>query len=533
MPSLAVDKVGNMAVGYNVSSSTMFPAIRYAGRLVTDALGTLGQTETSLIEGTGSQTSYSRWGDYSSMSVDPVDDCTFWFTTEYYETTSANWQTRIGSFQYPSCVGAATPTNTPTATATSTKTATPTSTSTPTKTATPTNTSTATSTTVPPTNTNTPTPTNTSSVPTNTSTATNTPVPPTNTNTPTNTSVPPTNTNTPTATSTSTAGLLNPGFESGPGVGWTEYSSGGYELITTSRPHTGSYGAYLCNYNSCKEYIQQTITVPSNASLSYWRYMTSSDSTLTARDYLKVELYSTSGTLLKSLRTWSNTSTRNAWVQDTISLSTYAGQTVVLRFTSTTGLSGPTAFWLDDLTLGGITPTATFTSVPPTVTRTPTLGPSPTATAISGANVLVNPGFESGPGVGWTEYSKGGYELINTNFPHTGSYSAYLCNYASCAEYVQQTVTVPASGIFTYWWYMTSSDAKLVAYDYLRVQVYSTSGTLLKTLRTWSNTSTRNTWAQDSISLSAYAGQTVIIRFSATTDSSASTAFWIDDVVLK
>jgi len=104
MPSLAVDKFGNMAVGYSVSSSTMFPAIRYAGRLVGDALGTLGQTETSLIAGTGSQSGgYNRWGDYSSMSVDPVDDCTFWMTTEYYVSTGNNWQTRIGAFKFPGC----------------------------------------------------------------------------------------------------------------------------------------------------------------------------------------------------------------------------------------------------------------------------------------------------------------------------------------------------------------------------------------------------------------------------------------------
>ncbi len=104
MPSLAVDKFGNMAIGYSVSSSTMYPAIRYAGRLVTDALGTLGQTENTLIAGTGSQSGgYNRWGDYSSMSVDPVDDCTFWYTTEYYETVSNNWQTRIGSFKFPGC----------------------------------------------------------------------------------------------------------------------------------------------------------------------------------------------------------------------------------------------------------------------------------------------------------------------------------------------------------------------------------------------------------------------------------------------
>jgi hypothetical protein len=110
MPSLAVDQLGNMAVGYSVSSATTYPSIRYAGRLVTDPLNTLGQTETTLIAGTGSQTGFSRWGDYSSMSIDPVDDCTFWYTSEYYETTSNNWQTRIGSFRYSTCGGVPTST---------------------------------------------------------------------------------------------------------------------------------------------------------------------------------------------------------------------------------------------------------------------------------------------------------------------------------------------------------------------------------------------------------------------------------------
>jgi len=106
MPSLAVNENGSMAVGYSVSSSNMFPAIRYAGRLASDPLGTLAQTEASLIEGTGSQNGgYNRWGDYASMSVDPTDNCTFWFTTEYYVTTGNNWQTRIGSFQLPDCNG--------------------------------------------------------------------------------------------------------------------------------------------------------------------------------------------------------------------------------------------------------------------------------------------------------------------------------------------------------------------------------------------------------------------------------------------
>ncbi len=107
MGSLAVDGQGNMAVGYSVSSSSMYPAIRYAGRLASDPLGQLSQGETTLIAGTGAQSGgFNRWGDYSAMTVDPVDDCTFWYTNEYYAATGNNWQTRISSFKFPSCVGA-------------------------------------------------------------------------------------------------------------------------------------------------------------------------------------------------------------------------------------------------------------------------------------------------------------------------------------------------------------------------------------------------------------------------------------------
>ena len=109
MPSIAVDKFGNMAVGYSVSSSTLFPGIRYAGRLSTDPANALTQGEAVLFNGAGAQTSYptignlNRWGDYSSLSVDPSDDCTFWYTNEYFAATGFNWQTRIGSFSYPQC----------------------------------------------------------------------------------------------------------------------------------------------------------------------------------------------------------------------------------------------------------------------------------------------------------------------------------------------------------------------------------------------------------------------------------------------
>jgi hypothetical protein len=103
IPSLAVNKNGDMAIGYSVSSATMYPAIRYAGRLAGDPLNILTQDETTLVAGTGSQAGFNRWGDYSAMTVDPTDDCTFWYTTEYNEITASSWQTRVGKFRLPSC----------------------------------------------------------------------------------------------------------------------------------------------------------------------------------------------------------------------------------------------------------------------------------------------------------------------------------------------------------------------------------------------------------------------------------------------
>ena len=114
MGSVAMNGSGDMAIGYSASSSTMYPAIRYTGRLASDALNSMTQGEGTLIAGTGAQThTAARWGDYSMLAVDPTDDCTFWFTSEYVQTTgSAPWRTRIGSFKLADC-GAPGPTPTP------------------------------------------------------------------------------------------------------------------------------------------------------------------------------------------------------------------------------------------------------------------------------------------------------------------------------------------------------------------------------------------------------------------------------------
>lgn len=103
MGSAAQDKLGNIAVGYSVSSASSFPNIRFATRAPIDARGALSGEQTVLL-GTGFQNGHSRWGDYSSISVDPVDDCTMWFTTEYLNTSGDFiWSTYVKAFKLGSC----------------------------------------------------------------------------------------------------------------------------------------------------------------------------------------------------------------------------------------------------------------------------------------------------------------------------------------------------------------------------------------------------------------------------------------------
>lgn len=121
MGSAAMDQDGNIALGYSVVNGTdVYPGIRYTGRMSADPLGQMTLGEGVIVNGTGVQTTTnSRWGDYSSMNVDPADECTFWYTTEYYAVsgvplplpppplpapgTTAPWQTRIASFALPGC----------------------------------------------------------------------------------------------------------------------------------------------------------------------------------------------------------------------------------------------------------------------------------------------------------------------------------------------------------------------------------------------------------------------------------------------
>lgn len=110
MGSVAQDKNGNIAAGYSVVNGVnVYPGIRYTGRLAGDPLGQMTLGEGVIANGSGVQTAFnSRWGDYTSMTVDPADDCTFWYVNEYYTaagqaSSASGWQTRIASFKLPGC----------------------------------------------------------------------------------------------------------------------------------------------------------------------------------------------------------------------------------------------------------------------------------------------------------------------------------------------------------------------------------------------------------------------------------------------
>jgi hypothetical protein len=115
MPAIAMDQNQDIAVGFSRSglAAGQYPSLVYAGRVPSDPAGTL-ESEVVLKAGAASQTSpYARWGDYSSLTVDPTDDCTFWFTEEYLKASGQNsgfnWSTAIGTFSFHGCSAAAVP----------------------------------------------------------------------------------------------------------------------------------------------------------------------------------------------------------------------------------------------------------------------------------------------------------------------------------------------------------------------------------------------------------------------------------------
>jgi hypothetical protein len=103
LPSAAMDRFGNIGIGYSVGDAFTFPGQRFAGRSARHPEGTLGLHEVTLANGEASQTSTLRWEDYTQTAVDPSDDCTVWYVGDYLRAGATHYSTRIGAFRMPGC----------------------------------------------------------------------------------------------------------------------------------------------------------------------------------------------------------------------------------------------------------------------------------------------------------------------------------------------------------------------------------------------------------------------------------------------
>jgi hypothetical protein len=521
MGSAAMDHSGDIALGFSVSSSSQHPGIAYTGRLAGDPAGTMPQGEVTVFTGGGSQTGSNganRWGDYTEMTVDPTDDCTFWYVNEYVPSNgNFNWHTRVASFKFPSC-GATGGNDFSLAVSPASQTVTAGQ-----------GTSYAVSTTV------------TSGSATSVSlsagglpsgaSATFSPNPVTSggssTMAVTTSASTPASTSTITVTGTSsstshsattsltvTSGggggtvVTNGGFESGSLSGWT--TAGAFAPRVVSSPvHSGSFAAQLGSTGPVNgdSTLTQTVTVPAGSStLSFWYNPHCTDSI--TFDQQQAQIRSTAGaTLATVLNVCSNS---GAWTHVTFDTSQFAGQTVVLWFNDhDDGFASPpdpTWYFLDDVSI--------------------------TASTGGGGNVVTNGGFETGSLSGWT--AAGAFLPRAVTSPvHTGSFAAQLGSTGAVNgdSTLTQTIAVPSgSSTLSFWYNPHCTDS--VTFDQQQAQIRSTAGATLATvLNVCSNTAT---WTHVTFDTSQFAGQTVVLWFNDHDDGFASppdpTWFFLDDV---
>ena len=518
MGSAAMDGNGDIALGYSRSSSTTSPSISYTARLASDPLGQMTQGEGTLVSGGGSQTgTLTRWGDYSSLSIDPSDDCTFWYTNEYLTSSGTfNWHTRIGSFKLTGC-GAATPasdfsiaaspssvTAAQGASGTSTVSTAVTSGSAQTVALTASGQPAGTTVSFSPASVTT------GSSSTMTIAVGAATVPGTYTITVTGTGASATHSATVSLTVTavapppSTGGVVNGDFETGNVSGWT--TGGIVAPVAVTGGHGGAYAARLGSSTAFNgdSTLTQSIVIPAgNSRLTFW-YQPHCPDTVTY-DQIQVQLRNSAGTTLATpLNVCSNS---GAWTQVTYDTSAYAGQTVVLRLNVHDDgyASDPTYALYDDIAISTYTPVA---------------------------NVVQNPGFESGSLGSWT--TSGAYLPVVTTTAHTGSYAARVGSTGAVNgnSTLTQTVAVPTgSPTLTFWYQPHCTDS--ITYDQIQMQVKNTAGTTLATvLNVCSNS---GVWTQATFNLAAYAGQTVVLSFNDHDDGYATdpTYFLLDDVSVK
>jgi thermitase len=142
--------------------------------------------------------------------------------------------------------------------------------------------------------------------------------------------------------------IANGGFESGTSP-WVQYSSSNYNLITTVRPHTGAWGVWLGGYLGGLDQVEQTVTIPANGTLRYWRLVDSLE-TMCGCDTMYVELLNTNHVSVATLNILTRLS-GTGWRQESHNLASFAGQTLILRFSARNDWGNVTSFFIDDVTL--------------------------------------------------------------------------------------------------------------------------------------------------------------------------------------
>ncbi|MCW2879632.1 MAG: hypothetical protein JWQ95_3732 [Sphaerisporangium sp.] len=505
--SVAMDKVGNIALGYTASSSSIHPEIRFTGRLAADPAGQMTQGEGTIVAGSGSQTTYSRWGDYSSMSVDPGDGCTFWYTHEYIPANgNFNWRTRLASFQLPNCAGpaqnnfsiAASPTS-GTVTAGGSVTATVS-----TQVLSGSAESVALSATgLPSGATASFNPASVTAGNSSTMTITTSGTTPQGTYPITITGTAPSATHTTsfslTVNPTGGGGLVNGTFEAGNLSGWT---TAGTTAVTTSGPHGGTYAALVgatpgaTNGDSS---IAQTFTVPSGmGTLSFWYNVTCPDSVTYdwATATLKDNTSGTTSTVVPKTCTNNNT-----WVQAGAPVTAGHSYTLTLAGHDDNYSGDGTAVKYDDVALAAGT-----------------------------SNPIANGTFEAGNLSGWTT---AGTTAVTTSAPHGGTYAALTGATPAGTNgdsSIAQTFTPSAAGTLSFWYNIACPDT--VTYDWATATLRdNTAGTTTTVLaKTCTNT---GTWQQKTAAVTGGHSYTLTLVSHDDNYNGDGTAVKYDDIAVS
>jgi hypothetical protein len=554
MGSIAMDAAGNILMGYS-TSGTVKPSVRYTGRLAGDTLGTM-QAESELLAGGGVQTTtLSRWGDYSAMTIDPADDCTFWYTQEYIKANGTfNWSTRVGSFKFPSCGGAPPPPDFSVSTSPASLSIVQGNSGSSTVTVGSLNGFSSAVTL------------SASGLPSGvTASFSANPVTPaaggSATSTLTLTASATAATGTVTVTVTGTAGS----------------TSHNASLSLTVTPAGGGGGAQTAVFDA-------TLRAPKCATVG--SSCDSGAALLLGRDGKGPEP-NQPNTLAGSCADGTSGTFHSDESNDRIKVSTTdgtdfaAGKTVRVDAT-VWAWTTPTSDHLDIYTAADASnPVWTFrATLNPTVAGAQTLSTTYTlptggsvqavranfrfngsaaacgtnsgfddhddlAFAVSGGapppppgqELLTNGGFEGGTASPWTLST--GVAFSQGAFPHTGT--GYVIGGGGTNQngtaFQQVTIPSTAAGTLTFWINITTAETTTTTqFDKLMVEVRNTAGTVLSTLVTYSNLNavpTAGAYSQKTLDLSAFKGQTIRLTFHATTDVSLATSFRIDDVSLK